>query len=147
MPPRFMHKERPSAADGRFMKPSKPGRGLRVADQIARDLAELIPLEVRDPRVGLVTITGCEITPDYAHAKVFFTVIGSDPAVSAKGLNAAAGMLRNHIFKKMRIHTVPTLHFVHDTSVENGFAMDRVIERAMKSTRDNEANQTDDKSE
>ena len=70
------------------MKPKKPGRSLRVADQIARDLAVLIPKEVRDPRVGLVTVTGCEITPDYAHAKVFFTVIGSDPAVCEEGLNA-----------------------------------------------------------
>ena len=61
------------------MQKAKPGRGQRVAEQIARDLAEIIPLEVRDPRVGLVTITGCEITPDYAHARVFFTVIGSDP--------------------------------------------------------------------
>ena len=121
------------------MKSSKPGRGLRVADQIARDLAELIPQEVRDPRVGLVTITGCEVTPDYAHAKVFFTVIGSDPETCSKGLNAAGGMLRNLIFKKLRIHTVPTLHFVHDTSVERGFAMDEVINRAMDSTRANEA--------
>ncbi len=121
------------------MKQSKPGRGLRVADQIARDLAELIPQEVRDPRVGLVTITGCEVTPDYAHAKVFFTVIGSEPAVCAAGLNAAAGMLRNLIFKKLRIHTVPTLHFVHDTSVERGFAMDQVINEAMERTRANEA--------
>ena len=121
------------------MKQSKPGRGLRVADQIARDLAELIPTEVRDPRVGLVTITGCEVTPDYAHAKVFFTVIGSDPETSAKGLNAAAGMLRNLIFKKLRIHTVPTLHFVHDTSVEQGFEMDRVIREAMNATRADEA--------
>ena len=58
------------------MKNAKPGRGQRVADQIARDLAELIPLQVRDPRVKFVTITGCEITPDYAHAKVFFTTMG-----------------------------------------------------------------------
>ncbi len=120
------------------MRSSKPGRGLRVADQIARDVAELIPREVRDPRVGLVTITGCEITPDYAHAKVFFTVIGSDPALCTEGLNAAAGMLRGHIFKKLRIHTVPTLHFVHDTSVERGFEMDAVIREAMEKTRASE---------
>lgn len=127
------------------MKKAKPGRGLRVADQIARDLAELIPQEVRDPRVGLVTITGCEVTPDYAHAKVFFTVIGSDPADCAAGLNAAAGMLRNLIFKKLRIHTVPTLHFVHDDSVERGFAMDKVIGAAMQSTLENEAKNGSDK--
>lgn len=128
------------------MQKAKPGRGQRVAEQIARDLAEIIPLEVRDPRVGLVTITGCEITPDYAHARVFFTVIGSDPAQCEAGLAAAAGMLRNKIFKKLRIHTVPTLHFVHDTSVERGFEMDRVINEAMRQTRAVETNEDDEES-
>lgn len=128
------------------MQKAKPGRGQRVAEQIARDLAEIIPLEVRDPRVGLVTITGCEITPDYAHARVFFTVIGSDPAQCEAGLAAAAGMLRNKIFKKLRIHTVPTLHFVHDTSVERGFEMDRVINEAMRQTRTVETNEADEES-
>lgn len=128
------------------MQKAKPGRGQRVAEQIARDLAEIIPLEVRDPRVGLVTITGCEITPDYAHARVFFTVIGSDPAQCEAGLAAAAGMLRNKIFKKLRIHTVPTLHFVHDTSVERGFEMDRVINEAMRKTRAVETNEADEES-
>lgn len=128
------------------MQKAKPGRGQRVAEQIARDLAEIIPLEVRDPRVGLVTITGCEITPDYAHARVFFTVIGSDPAQCEAGLAAAAGMLRNKIFKKLRIHTVPTLHFVHDTSVERGFEMDRVINEAMRQTRAVETNEADEES-
>lgn len=128
------------------MQKAKPGRGQRVAEQIARDLAEIIPLEVRDPRVGLVTITGCEITPDYAHARVFFTVIGSDPAQCEAGLTAAAGMLRNKIFRKLRIHTVPTLHFVHDTSVERGFEMDRVINEAMRQTRAVETNEADEES-
>ena len=128
------------------MQKAKPGRGQRVAEQIARNLAEIIPLEVRDPRVGLVTITGCEITPDYAHARVFFTVIGSDPAQCEAGLAAAAGMLRNKIFKKLRIHTVPTLHFVHDTSVERGFEMDRVINEAMRQTRAVETNEADEES-
>lgn len=117
------------------MKETKPGRSIRIADQIARDLAEIIPRELRDPRIGLVTITGCEITPDYAHARVFFTVLGTNPEDSETGLNAAAGHLRNLIFRKMTIHTVPTLHFVHDTSVAHGFAMDRVIREAMEVTR------------
>jgi ribosome-binding factor A len=110
---------------------SKPQRGLRVADQIQRDLGELIAREVRDPRVGLVTLTGVEVTPDYAHAKVFFSVIGSEPAVAAKGLNAAAGHLHNLLFKRLSIHTIPRLHFVHDTSVERGFAIDRLIAEAV----------------
>ncbi len=119
------------------MKAKKPGRALRVADQIARDLATLIPMEVRDPRVGFVTITGCDITPDYAHAKVFFTVMGVDADTCRQGLNAAAGMLRNHLFKRLSIHTVPTLHFVHDESVERGFAMDQLIREAMDTTKGN----------
>ena len=117
------------------MKETKPGRSIRIADQIARDLAEIIPRELRDPSIGLVTITGCEITPDYAHARVFFTVLGTNPEDSEAGLNAAAGHLRNLIFRKMTIHTVPILHFVHDTSVAHGFAMDRVIREAMEVTR------------
>ena len=116
------------------MKPKKPGRSLRVADQIAKDLAQLIPKEVHDPRVGLVTITGCDITPDYAHAKVYFTVLGSDPEACAEGLNNAAGMLRNILFRRLTIHTVPTLHFTIDESVERGFAMDALIREALKPT-------------
>ncbi len=116
------------------MRAAKPGRAQRVADQIQRDLARLIPQEVRDPRVGLVTLTGCEITPDYAHAKVFFTVIGAEPQEARAGLNAAAGMLRNHLFKLLQIHTVPTLHFEHDKSVAAGFEMDQLIAEAMKVT-------------
>ena len=116
------------------MKPKKPGRSLRVADQIAKDLAQLIPKEVHDPRVGLVTITGCDITPDSAHAKVYFTVLGSDPEACAEGLNNAAGMLRNILFRRLTIHTVPTLHFTIDESVERGFAMDALIREAMKTT-------------
>lgn len=116
------------------MKPKKPGRSLRVADQIAKDLAQLIPKEVHDPSVGLVTITGCDITPDYAHAKVYFTVLGSDPEACAEGLNNAAGMLRNILFRRLTIHTVPTLHFTIDESVERGFAMDALIREAMKTT-------------
>ena len=118
------------------MRKAKPGRSTRIADQIAKDIAELIPREVRDPRVGFVTVTGCDITPDYAHANVYFTVIGSDPKECLEGLNAAAGMLRSLIFRRLRIHTVPTLHFVHDDSVNRGFEMDRLISEAVEGSRE-----------
>ena len=122
------------------MKTKRPGRALRVADQIARDLAELIPQNVRDPRVGLVTVTGCEITPDYAHAKVFYTAQGCDETTSREGVIVAAGKQRKHNIRKLTIHTVPTLHFVSDESVARGFAMDRVIDEAMAQTRRTEEN-------
>ena len=108
-----------------------PNRAQRVSDQIQRDLAELIAREVRDPRVGMVTISGVELTPDYAHAKIFFTVIGSDPNAAAAGLNAAAGHLHNLLFKRLSIHTVPRLVFVHDLSLERGFTMDGLIREAL----------------
>jgi ribosome-binding factor A len=106
-------------------------RQQRIADQIQRDLAELISREVRDPRVGLVTLSGVEVSPDYAHAKVYFSVFGSDGAQAAAGLNAAAGHLHHLLFKRLRIHTVPRLHFVLDTSVERGFEIDRLIDEAV----------------
>jgi ribosome-binding factor A len=121
------------APSGAMKAAKKPQRGLRIADQIQRDLAELIPREVRDPRVGLVTISGVEVTPDYAHAKVYFTVIGGEPEVAGRGLNAAAGHLHNLLFKRLSIHTIPRLHFVHDTSVARGFEIDQLIRRAVES--------------
>jgi len=111
-----------------------PNRAQRVSDQIQRDLAELIAREVRDPRVGMVTISGIELTPDYAHAKVFFTVIGSDPVSATAGLTAAAGHLHNLLFKRLSIHTIPRLAFVHDRSLEQGFAMDGLIRQALGTT-------------
>jgi|SRR5882672_294279 len=106
-------------------------RSQRIADQIQRDLAELIAREVRDARVGLITLSAVEVSADYAHAKVYFTVIGGEPEVAARGLNSAAGHLHHLLFKRLAIHTVPRLQFVHDTSVERGFELDRLIERAV----------------
>ena len=61
-----------------------PTAAFKVADQIQRDLTELIARELKDPRVGMVTIQGVEVTPDYAHAKVFFSLLVGDPWKSAK---------------------------------------------------------------
>ena len=71
-------------------KPSIPNRGFRVADQIQRDVAELIR-DLKDPRIGMVTIHAVEVTPDYAHATVFFSVLVGDPGECEQALNEAAG--------------------------------------------------------
>jgi hypothetical protein len=68
-----------------------PGRGLRVADQIQKDLAEIIWSELKDPRVGMITLTEVQLTPDYAHAKIFFTTLADDPAA------IKATMMRWHV--------------------------------------------------
>ena len=112
---------------------SAPNRSFKVADQIQRDLAELIARELKDPRVGMVTLQGVEVTPDYAHAKVFFSILTGDPAETAEGLNQAAGFLRNGLFKRLHIHTVPTLHFVFDRTPERAADMNALIAKAVAS--------------
>lgn len=110
-----------------------PDRNLRVADQIQRDLSLIIWSELKDPRVGMITLTEVQLTPDYAHAKVYFTTL-ADGEVAIKNtfqaLNNAAGFLRNQLGLKLRIHTLPQLHFVHDTSTLNGIAMSKLIDEA-----------------
>ena len=114
-------------------KHSVPNRGFRVADQIQRDLAELIAREVKDPRVGMVTLNAVEVTPDYAHAKVFFSVLTGDPQETQEALNHAAGHLRNLLFKRLHIHTVPTLHFMFDRTTERASDMNALIAKAVAS--------------
>ena len=112
---------------------SIPGRGQRVADQIQRDLAELIAMELKDPRVGMITLTEVQLTPDYAHAKIFFTTLVDDPAAvqnTLKGLQTASGFLRNQLGKRLSIHTLPELHFVHDISTSRGAALSKLIDEA-----------------
>jgi ribosome-binding factor A len=112
---------------------SIPGRGLRVADQIQRDLSELITFELKDPRVGMITLTEVQVTPDYAHAKVFFTTLKDDKesiANTLTGLKKAAGFLRTQLGRRLTIHTLPELHFVHDNSTARGMEMSRLIDEA-----------------
>ncbi len=119
-------------------KSSTPNRGFRVADQIQRDLTELIARELKDPRVGMVTIQSVEVTPDYAHAKVFFSLLKGNPAECEEGLNQAAGFLRAGLFKRLHIHTVPTLHFHFDRTTEKAADMNALIAQAVASRSKNE---------
>jgi ribosome-binding factor A len=110
-------------------KKAIPNRGHRVADQIQRDVAELVR-ELKDPRVGMVTVNAVEVTPDYAHAKIYFSVLVGDPAECEAGLNDAAGWLRNALFKRLQLHTVPTLHFQFDRTTERAADLSALITRA-----------------
>ncbi|MFN3860391.1 MAG: 30S ribosome-binding factor RbfA [Roseateles sp.] len=118
-----------------------PNRAFRVADQIQRDLAELIR-ELKDPRIGMVTISAVEVTPDYAHAKVYFSVLIGDAAETQTALNEAAGFLRNGLFKRLQIHTVPTLHFQFDRTTERAAELNALISKAnaTRALDDEEAN-------
>jgi ribosome-binding factor A len=106
-----------------------PNRSFRVADQIQRDLAELIR-DLKDPRIGMATVNAVEVTPDYAHAKVFFSVLVGDPVETGEALNEAAGFLRNGLFKRLQIHTVPSLHFHFDRTIERAAELSALINQA-----------------
>lgn len=110
-------------------KRATPNRSFRVADQIQRDVSELIR-ELKDPRIGMVTISGVDVTPDYAHAKVYFSVLVGDAAECEAALNEAAGFLRNGLFKRLTIHTVPTLHFHFDRTTERAADLSALINQA-----------------
>jgi ribosome-binding factor A len=110
-------------------KKSTVNRSFRVADQIQRDLAELIR-DLKDPRVGMVTINSVDVSPDYAHAQVYFSVLISEPEKSQAALNEAAGFLRNGLFKRLSIHTVPTLHFHFDKTTERAADLSALINKA-----------------
>ena len=113
--------------------PKDSSRPRRVAEQIQRELADLLRLEVKDPSVGMITITDVEVTNDYSHAKIFFTLLGDEARVkeALKGLQSAAGFLRSEISHRMKLRTMPQLHFVHDTSIERGMQLDQLIATAV----------------
>jgi len=124
----------------------------RVADQIQRELASLIQMEVNDPRVGMVSVTGVEVSRDLAHAKVFVTVLNtltddsgvndstlSEPGdldkleieENVKALNKAAGFLRSLLAKRLSIRSVPKLRFYYDGSIQRGQQLSSLIDSAL----------------
>jgi ribosome-binding factor A len=103
-----------------------------VADLIQRELSELIRLEVRDPRVGMITITSVDVSPDLSHAKVFFTLLDKKLLdETAHGLQRAAGYLRSLLAHRMKLYTTPELRFVYDESVERGDHLSRLIDSVL----------------
>ena len=110
-------------------KRSIPNRGFRVADQIQRDVAELVR-DLKDPRIGMITINAVEVTADYAHATILFSLLVGEPQECEAALNEAAGFLRNGLFKRLQIHTVPTLHFKFDRTTERAAELSALIAQA-----------------
>jgi ribosome-binding factor A len=112
---------------------ANPQRLRRVADQIQRELSDILRSELKDPRVGMITLTGVEVSPDFAHAKVFFTSL-ADAAQRDEvraGLKRASGFLRTMLGARLKIHNTPELHFVYDESVESGIRLTHLIEDAV----------------
>ena len=113
----------------------KKGQGSpqRLGDLIQREVSDMIRQEVRDPRVGMITITSVDVSPDMAHAKIFFTVLEKEKLKETlAGLNRSAGFLRSQLAKRLKMYTTPELRFVYDESVERGDHLSRLIDSALR---------------
>ncbi len=112
---------------------SRCGRGFRVADQIQKDIAQLLRLELKDPRVGFVTVTEVEVSSDLSHAWVYYSVLPDTPDAKErthKGLSHATGFLRTRLGKLLGIYSAPELHFVFDDSIAQGTHLSKLIDLA-----------------
>lgn len=107
----------------------------RVGQQIQRELAELVRLEINDPRVRLVTITAVEVANDFSHAKIYFTRLDGNHAEAQKGLEHAAGFLRSKLAHSLKLRVMPQLNFVYDASVERGSRLSQLIDQAVANDR------------
>lgn len=112
-------------------------RARRVEEQLKRLLAELIRREVKDPRVGLITITSAEVSRDLTHAKVFFTPFAGvgNAEAALEALRHASGYLRHQVRNLMRLRVAPELDFHIDDSVERGARLSTLIHDAVESDR------------
>ena len=112
-------------------------RAQRVGDQIQRELADLLKNEVKDPRVGPVTVTEVDVSADLSHATVRFTHLAgkekSQAAVDA--LARTAGFLRSELARRLDLYSVPQLHFVYDDSIEAGMRLSQLIDDAVAEDR------------
>ena len=108
-------------------------RADRIAQQIQREVAELVRLEIKDPRVRLVTITGVEVAGDYSHAKLYFTRLDGKQKEALQGLEHACGFLRSRLAHSLKLRVMPQLHFVYDSSVERGSHLSQLIDHAVAS--------------
>jgi len=108
-------------------------RTRRVGEQIQRVLAQLIRDRVKDPRLGMVTVSAVHVSRDLGHAKVFVTVLGDEQKrqESLRVLSKAAGFLRGELGREMVIRAVPQLHFTYDESIEHGMRLSSLIDSAI----------------
>lgn len=108
-------------------------RADRVAQQIQRELADIIRHELKNQHVGILTLTDVELTPDLSHAKVFYTLLSAHGDVTqiAEILSRSNGFLRSQLARRIQLFTVPTLTFIYDKSIEEGMALSQLIDQAI----------------
>ena len=110
-------------------------RTQRVSEQIKRELAQIIHREVKDPRIGMVTLSDVEVTTDLSYAKVYFTTLNIESDVEkdpSKLLNKISPMLRSLLGKKIRLRVTPELKFIYDNSLTEGMRISSLVSNVIK---------------
>lgn len=105
----------------------------RVAEALQELVADLLLRQIKDPRIGLVTITGVKVTPDLRHARIFFSRLGDDAqrAQSLKGLTSAAGFVRSQVARKLSLRVAPEIVFEFDPGLEQAERVARLLKDAL----------------
>ena len=120
------------------------GRPQRVAEQIQRELALLIQRELKDPRVGMVTVSAVEVSRDLAYATIFVTFLGKDETEEIQSalaaLQHASGFLRSQLGRIIRMRLTPHLTFKYDHSLVRGRELSSLIDEARARDSDNKKN-------
>lgn len=111
--------------------PKTSNRLNRISDQLKQELARLIQNELRDPRLGLVSVMEVRVSRDLAHAEVFITVLNAEAKQAVATLNNAGGLLRSLLAKNLNLRATPRLKFVFDESVERGRHLSSLIDQAL----------------
>jgi len=125
--------------------PREFSRSERMAEQLRRELAEIVRDEIKDPRLGFVSFTEIRMSRDLSHAIVYSSVLESEKQdESIAVLNRAVGFIRKEIARRIRARIVPTLKFVVDESVTRGVAMDELISEALESDRSKDSNKNEE---
>jgi len=108
-------------------------RSRRIAEQVMRELSDILRLELKDPRVRMITILDVEVSADQSHARVYFSSLGDQSSIAeaTAGLQHAAGFLRSQLAHRMKLRIVPQLQFKYDESVERGMRISQLIDAAV----------------
>lgn len=116
----------------------------RVAEQLQREMAQIVQMEIKDPRVGMVTVSGVDVSRDLYYATIYVTFLGiseDKKSISAalEVLNQASGFVRSLIGKRMKMRVVPQIKFAFDQSISHGSEMSALIQKAREKDDDNSA--------
>lgn len=116
-------------------------RSQRISELLHHEVSRMVQFELKDPRIGFVTVTGVDVTSDLQHAKIFFTVMGEAAARSktCTGLEKSVPYIRRELGRRLHLRTIPEISFHYDTSIEYGIRIESLLKEAQLGDDDDQA--------